>query len=280
MTRTPTFSESQGFADQPIIQHDSMNTRLRNDLWNYFYKWFIGISDAYEEWLWTNVFGKRITNLSPHPYRVEELESVFNSLSWNKVYDVFQIILTSPFQRTRGLDRDSIDYCIVLFNKILEQNSSAWRFHKTAIISVSDAIELEAIGDDVEATNTVGLKTVRDHLNSAIAHLSKKPIAEVNGVCAESLNAVEALAKLITRNNNKTLSANKQSLKKTLPNANELMIDWVVNLYNRSSTDGGCRHGNTKSPVMNTDDARFILVFCSAVVNNLVSKSIEAGIEL
>ena len=51
-------------------------------------------------------------------------------------------------------------------------------------------------------------------------------------------------------------------------------------LYGYTSDAGGIRHAMSGEPAITSDDARFMLVSCSAFVNYLISKASNAGVEL
>ena len=95
----------------------------------------------------------------------------------------------------------------------------------------------------------------------------------------ESISAVEAICKLITGDPKATLGKalkeieNKVELRPALKKA-------FVNLYGYSSNEKGIRHSLLDEPNLDSEDARFMLVSCSAFINYLILKSSKVGIEL
>ena len=54
----------------------------------------------------------------------------------------------------------------------------------------------------------------------------------------------------------------------------------LKNLYWFASDDQGIRHGPKSIPTLDYEDAKFILVTCSAFINYLTQKAEKAGISL
>ena len=91
---------------------------------------------------------------------------------------------------------------------------------------------------------------------------------------------MEAICQKITGNSNATLrqaldfiTAQKQiEIPEPLKQAFE-------RIYGYASSHEGIRHALQSEPNITQDEARFMLISCSAFVNYLISKSASAGIE-
>jgi len=95
----------------------------------------------------------------------------------------------------------------------------------------------------------------------------------------ESILAVESLCQLITGNTKVTLG---QALKDI---ENKVIIHSALkksfsNLYGYTNDADGIRHALLDESNLNFEDAKFMLVSCSAFINYLKSKALTAGINL
>jgi len=79
----------------------------------------------------------------------------------------------------------------------------------------------------------------------------------------------------------KHLCARINAIEEKLP-LNKNLKDAFIQLYHYTSSAEGIRHaiGLLEEPNLNFEDAKFMLVTCSAFINYLISKASNAGIEL
>ena len=95
----------------------------------------------------------------------------------------------------------------------------------------------------------------------------------------EAISAVEAICNLITGEKRATLGQalkrieEKVSLHPALKNA-------FSNLYGYTSDAEGIRHALLDEPNLGFEEAKFMLVSCSAFINYLISKASKAGIKI
>ena len=84
---------------------------------------------------------------------------------------------------------------------------------------------------------------------------------------------------LITKNKKATLG---QALKevKTKVGLHGALEEAFSHLYGYTSSAEGIRHSLLDEPTLSFEDAKFMLVSCSAFINYLVSKASKAGIKM
>ncbi|MCZ7542089.1 MAG: hypothetical protein M5R40_00440 [Anaerolineae bacterium] len=91
----------------------------------------------------------------------------------------------------------------------------------------------------------------------------------------EAISAVEATAKIITGDKKATL---RQALKRL--GLHPALESGLSSIYGYTSDADGIRHALTDEPNVTHDDAKFMLVSCSAFVNYLIARANKAGIQL
>ncbi|MCD6238197.1 MAG: hypothetical protein J7K51_02530, partial [Thermotogae bacterium] len=120
---------------------------------------------------------------------------------------------------------------------------------------------------------------VNTHLKRALDLLANRKSPDYRNSIKEAISAVEAICNLITKEKKATLGQalkrieDKVSLHPALKNA-------FSNLYGYTSDAEGIRHALLNEPNLSFEDAKFMLVSCSAFVNYLISKASKAGIKI
>ena len=116
-------------------------------------------------------------------------------------------------------------------------------------------------------------------MKTALELLANRKSPDYRNSIKESISAVEAVCRLITIDQNATLgqAIGKVKKKVQLHPALERAFD---KLYGYTSSADGIRHALLEETDLDFEDAKFMLVSCSAFVNYLVSKSSKAGTRL
>lgn len=122
------------------------------------------------------------------------------------------------------------------------------------------------------------MKPVNEHIRRALELFSDRKPPDYRNSIKESVSAVESICKLITGDKSATLGQcikeieSKVGLHPALENA-------FNNLYAYTSSADGIRHPLLEEPELDSEDAKFMLVSCSAFINYLITKSEKAGIK-
>jgi hypothetical protein len=138
----------------------------------------------------------------------------------------------------------------------------------------------EEISEMEEALETP-FKTVNTHISNAIKLFSDGENPDYRNSIKESISAVEAICRLIVGKENATLGQALDIIKREgnieLHGALREAFD---HLYGYASTADGIRHAFSEEKIsVDFDEAKFMLVACSAFVNYLKSKRAKAGIK-
>jgi hypothetical protein len=122
-------------------------------------------------------------------------------------------------------------------------------------------------------------KPVDIHLKTALDKLSDRKSPDYRNSIKESISAVEAICKQIASDTKADLEkALKEIEKKT--ELHPALKNAFRNLYGYTSDAQGIRHALMEESDLDFEDAKFMLVSCSAFVNYLITKSSKAGIKL
>ena len=278
---TKSFSERLGIIEAtPMLQTDSMNEALRNSIWNSLHSLF---ESQYDYWIplaeWVAQFFRKVP-VDELPYHDHDcrkwVKTYFFSLPWYSVYNFvefvafnYENILEYPNHRRNDLEK--------IFNVIFEREMSGYRFISGTLAPISNPAETTEIAGAIEMTSRIGLDGAHHHIQTALALLAKKPEPDYRNSIKESISAVESVAKVFGKENSKGLSDALDELSKKT-NLHAALRAGFNNLYGYASNEGGIRHAILDEPNVGFDEAKYMVVSCSAFVNYLIAKSDSAGL--
>ncbi len=188
----------------------------------------------------------------------------FEYAEWNKQLDFLEYCAGNLSSRKA---REFTDFC----NHFFEIEFSAYRFVKNQIVEVTTEEEIAEIEQALEIGDEYS--PVRTHLEASLQLLSDKKNPDFRNSMKESISAVESLCKIITGDKNATLGDSLKVIEKKYP-LHESLKKAFSALYGYTSDSGGIRH-SLKDEVsdLKFEDAKFMLVICSAFVNYLIAKT-------
>jgi hypothetical protein len=155
-------------------------------------------------------------------------------------------------------------------NHTLEMESAGYRIIDNKIIQITANEEIEEIQQALDSSK--GLKPVEIHLSTALEYLSNRENPDYRNSIKESISAVESLCAVLTNDKSATLGKalkvieSKYKIHPALKNA-------FSALYGYTSDSGGIRHSLLEDDIEVTmEDAKFMLITCSAFINYLKTK--------
>lgn len=173
---------------------------------------------------------------------------------------------------------DFVEFCVNYdnnklasnFNGVLKTEMSAYRFVNGSLIEINSKEEIIEIENAIK--NTDKFMSVKTHLSRAIELYSDKKKPDYRNSIKESISAVESLSKIIVKNDKTTLGQALKVLEKT-HNIPTSLKSAFSTLYGYTSDEGGIRHSLLETNVkVEIEEARFMLITCSAFINYLISK--------
>lgn len=159
-------------------------------------------------------------------------------------------------------------------NTILRREFIGYRFVDERLMPISDEFEVGEINQALESPYS----SVYEHLSKANKLIADRNAPDYENSIKESISAVEALCEILTGITGKEASLGKM-LKKLEENGVEIHSGLKAafnSLYGYTSDANGIRHaGNIGGPSSTFEEAKFMLVSCSAFVNYLIAVSAD-----
>ena len=270
------FSEKFGYKMVKEIQHESVSDSLRVRIWNLFYlseiqdgglssvrisQAFSGkpsIEEIVADKLGFNVSTKRGRSL------LEQIEHfLLNDSHWFEVYDFIEIHLSNIEEASR-IER------IKQYNKLLEEENAGYRVIAGAVVPITNPSEIQTI----ECVINSEYDSVSLHMKKALSLYADFKSHDYENSIKESISAVEAMCCIITGMTGAQATLGK-AIKKLKDNGvyiHTAMENAFASLYGYTSDENGIRHGGIDFTNAPEEDAKFMLITCSAFVNYLIEK--------
>lgn len=276
---------SQRIGKTPVrqaIQIDSIDRPLENRLWNNILDNFFELIDNNSSYsseskrgqvclhLWTEFFNNRSDEIPQ--YRsgtvitssvIDKVKEWYLSNEWYKKYDLIEFLAElSPRINLHKF----IDHC----NFSLKKEMAGYRIIDYKIVPITT--EEEIIEIEEALTNSSKWVPVNTHLSTAIEYLSNRVTPDYRNSIKEAISAVESLCVIITDDKSATLGKALGIIEKRYRIHNALKSAFSA-LYGYTSDSGGIRHSLLEDDIEVTfEDAKFMLVSCSAFINYLKIK--------
>jgi hypothetical protein len=265
-----------------IIQKDSIDEDLKNSLWNLITvcywdnvveKDFINNNNNdcknLLKRIWSGFFKKRLDEMPEFFHLLKnKIKLYFFDAEWYEVYDFIEFL---PNNYSIEFGSEINEYFIEACNKVLSKELSAYRFVGNVLAEISSEVEINSIKDAL--INTDKYRFVKLHLNRSLELLSDRKNPDYRNSIKESISAVESYCALITNDKKATLGqALKQIEQKT--NIHPALKKSFSNLYGYTSEADGIRHALLEEHSLSQEDAKFMLVSCSAFINYLIQKEV------
>ena len=270
------FSQRYGYTPvKDVVQLEYMDMDLRNSLWNCLETFYwnmartshLNDSRNYDlrvicTEIWKDFF-KRPLDTIPFswPEAKSQLRHYFiDQAEWYQVYDFIEFI--SKNDSSKSLPSRPLLFRLEV-NHILEREMAGYRFVDELIVAITDRTEI----DEIETAMNVDNRSVTEHLQDALHLLSDRENRDYRNSVKESISAVEGMVKSTLGTDQGTLG----NLLKSLDGRARLhpaFKDALGKLYGYTSDEGGIRHAlQEDSREVTFDEAKFMLVVCSAFIN-------------
>lgn len=288
-----SFSERMKLVPVKQIQTDNIDSVLRfriinsvedtfNDNQAKYVLDIIGIRTIANKHISNDPFSSKNKNLN-------KLTTMLEDVSWHILYDIieygYSFLKTNCEECTSDCDaiydkdyggfypckyKEQMTEYSEGFNTILEQEKSGYRLIDGVISPIVGEIEIACIE---EASNTQ-FSSVNTHLQKALQFYSDRENPDYENSIKEAISAVESMCCIITGmsgaqatlgNALKHLEDNGLILHGALKSAFEKM-------YGYASDTNGIRHGGIDFKNAPAEDAKYMLISCSAFINYLIEK--------
>lgn len=268
-----TFSRRNGYNKNDIQLECASNT-LRQRIYARFYKQEYSIYDTYN---WENhttgiedvMIEMGVTYEFPENtiYKANNANKlrkyIVESPEWYVVFDFIEKYL-------RICTTDKAELMQKEFNDILEDEVSAYRIVDKMVVPITNEMELETI----KTAKETEFDAVNNHISKALSLYANRKKPDYENSIKESISAVESLCCIITGKTGRNASLGKtiKKLRGKGIHIHSAMENSFSSLYGYASDEDGIRHGGIESTNVTAEDAKFMLVSCSAFVNYLIEK--------
>ncbi|MBO5632502.1 MAG: hypothetical protein J5965_25890 [Aeriscardovia sp.] len=285
------FSDTSGIAPRnKTIQLDEFDddtrTRISNKLYellavvfehteDFYYSYrFEDAANSFCKDLINDVFCQRNALRSGYSYDwqkvFESIHEVIEQATFNEVLDIVEYTcrwLDSSIKQHKG-------FMFPVFNHLFEQEYVGYRFVNGRIVAISDTTEIDAIEE--ACCNPV--EGCRTQLQKALDFLADRENRDYKNSIKESISAVESICQVIVNNEKATLGEALKQLESQGLAIHPSLKQAFLKLYGYTSDQGGIRHaeGMFESDVT-FEEAKFMLVSCSAFINYLISEIGKGG---
>ena len=188
---------------------------------------------------------------------------VLKAKEWYVIFDFVEKYLKISKEETRNT------MCKV-FNEILEDEASAYRILNNQVVPITTDFELK----EIEAASNTPYNAVNTHIAKALDLFADRKKPDYENSIKESISAVESMCCIITglSGANATLGKALKKLKDNGVYIHSAMESAFSSLYGYTSDEDGIRHGGVDFTGAPSEDAKFMLVSCSAFINYLLEK--------
>jgi AbiJ N-terminal domain 4 len=274
-----SFAERIGIKKPKIeLSKDNLSIDLKNTLWSIIctevlsklntrvsYGGSFSELVSFFKVLWIDFFKWPIDSLSVSQgqfYNEKDynrLRDWFFKAEWYDVYELLEFIaeVSEPeFQE--------------ICNNYLKKEFSAYRFVNGNLVELNSKEEVIELEKTLKGSDKFA--PVQIHIKTALKLISDKKSPDYRNSIKESISAVESLCKIIINDEGATLGAALTAIEKK-HNLPKSLKAGFSSIYGYTSDNGGIRHGLLNGDVEITfDEARFMLIACSAFINYLTAK--------
>lgn len=283
------FSERHGYVPvKSMLQTGGVDVALRNRLWNLISSilfWDVppyptindflpNLTDPHAIFksLWHNHYKATTDGIGASYFTAfQKFKTRFDGATWFRVYDLVEFLATDHSTKNKWQHfRDSV-------NKVLKDEVAGYRFVSDRIVEITSDEEIASIEAALASREPLG--PVVNHLRQALILMADRQSPDYRNSIKESISAIEALCKLLTGLPKGTLGPAIRALE-SRTELHPALKDAFEKLYGFTSDAEGIRHALVEQPNLDAEDAKFMLVSCSAFVNYAVIKAQKAGIKV
>lgn len=256
----------------------STSIQLRERIWNVFYKEEYDYYDTLEYTSYTTGIEDMMLEMGikyefPENkiYKNQNAEKLHKYVvqcegMWYRIYDFIEKYL-------RVADSEKTQRLTIEFNRILEEEVAPYRILNGLVVPIIGKSELNSISETID----LEYESVSKHMTKALELYFDRKKPDYENSVKESISSVEAMCSIITGTSGvmATLGNTLKKLKECGINIHPAMENAFKQLYGYTSDSGGIRHGSIEFVNVASEDAKYMLVSCSAFVNYLIEKWIK-----
>jgi hypothetical protein len=260
----------------------STSIQLRERIWNVFYKEEYDYYDTLEYTSYTTGIEDMMLEMgikyefpANKIYKNQNAEKLHKHVvqcegMWYRIYDFIEKYL-------RATDSEKTQRLTIEFNRILEEEVAPYRILNGLVVPIIGKSELNSISETID----LEYESVSKHMTKALELYSDRKKPDYENSVKESISSVESMCSIITglSGGAATLGNTLKKLKENGVNIHPALENAFKQLYGYTSDSGGIRHGSIEFVNVASEDAKYMLVSCSAFVNYLTEKWIKYNLK-
>ncbi len=265
-----TFSQRYGYKSS-VLQYENASETLKKRVFASFYKqefdcvlidWANSTTEIEEMMIEMGVLYEYPQNDFARKRNIDALQKyIMSAKEWYIIFDFIEKYLMH-------LSRDIAKKMSQQFNRILEEEASAYRIIDNLVVPLISEQEIESI----ETSLAIPYDSVRMHLRKAVENFANRKNPDYENSIKDSISAVEAMCCIITENKDATLGKAINALENKGIRLHGAFKSAISSLYGYTSKEGGIRHGSIDFTDATVEDTKYMLITCSAFVNYLIAK--------
>lgn len=281
------FSKRLGIVPEKEIQIDSIDSALKNKLFNYFQSELtcFGSSISISSYILNKLGEITLNNGNDQLTVLKRFMNNGKGYSWYDIYDIIEYFLQAvehipdrnfgydyKYNNTYGAINKGkfLSLFSKTINSILEEEKSGYRLVNNEFRPITSEEEIASLTQSTANP----FETVRTHMQKALSLYSDRQNPDYENSIKESITAVESLCCIITgeTGSQATLGKTIKHLKDNGVTIHKAMEEAFGKLYGFASDADGIRHGGIDFTNAQSEDALYMLISCSAFVNYLTAK--------
>lgn len=285
-----SFAERNGFVKAKAIQTNGIDDALRNRLYNALHFYNDSYYDGKEVAFVVDRLGYCVDD--DYVYRNWKIVDGLllnkkKEIPWYMPYEVIELFFEAKRERCEFCDYKSSMECNnceerfwfedfkMRLNRILEEEKAGYRLMNDKFINIIGKEEIK----EIKQASGTSYDSVNIHIKKALSLYSDRKNPDYENSIKESISAVEAMCCIITgmTGASATLGAALKKLDDNGVVIHGALREAFAKIYGYTSDTGGIRHGSIDFKDAPAEDAKYMLVSCSAFVNYLIEKYSKVG---
>ena len=199
-------------------------------------------------------------------FYTSNIENALDNAPYNEILDLLEYICNWLFAKTNSCS----EHFQRNFNTLFQQEYVGYRFISKRIVPITDELEIS----EIEQACKTPFDGTRAQLQKALGFLSDRENPDYKNCVKESISAVESVCETIVGSDNgATLGKAVKHLEEHGLKIHSSLREGISKLYGYACDQGGVRHGEGEvESTVTFEEAKLMMVTCSAIVNYLVSE--------
>lgn len=264
------FSEKYKYKPEKALLLECISVSLRNRIWNLFFQNEIfskGIGASLAPLNGAIPIENQIADKVGIPlettvtsYKDIIRDYIIKKWKWYEIYDFVEAhlsFLSGEQRKSRTLQ----------YNTLLEEEKSGYRVVNGEVTPITNENEIETIEKAIASPYF----SVNEHISKALDLYSDLENPDYENSIKESISAVEAMCCIIS-GKDQTLNKAIADLKNKGVHIHPCLENAFKQLYSFTCDEKGIRHAGIDFVSAPAEDAKYMLITCSAFVNYLIEK--------